>query len=439
MMSRIARLPPTLERYRIVGARLPSCLAQVEGLAPDEDGLAAASLLIEHGRVAAITAGEEPPSDATPLLHLGDGIVLPTFVDAHTHLDKGHVWPRGRNPDGSFASAIAAARADRAHWSAADVRARMSFGLRCAYAHGTAAMRTHIDSLDTQTRISWPVFAELAAEWRGRIALQGSPLFSIDRALDDATMRDIEWAMRECGAMLGAVTYMVAELGAGLDRLFRLAARYGRDLDFHVDEAKDPTARSLEAIADTALAHRFAGRVLCGHCCSLALQADDYAKRVIDKLAQAGIAIVSLPMCNLYLQDRDPQALRTPRWRGVTALHELKRAGIEVMVASDNTRDPFYAYGDLDMLEVFREATRILHLDHPAADWLMAAAATPAAVMGVEGGRLRIGAPADLVLFGASSLTELLARPQTDRVVIRGGWAIDAEPPSYRELDPLFA
>ena len=34
------------------------------------------------------------------------------------------------------------------------------------------------------------------------------------------------------------------------------------------------------------------------------------------------------------------------------------------MVASDNTRDPFYAYGDLDMIEVFREATRILHFDH---------------------------------------------------------------------------
>src|SRR5581483_3660383 len=162
-------------------------------------------------------------------------------------------------------------------------------------------------------------------------------------------------------------------------RLFRLAAKMGCDLDFHADEAKDPSARSLEAIADMALAHRFAGKILCGHCCSLALQPDDHAKRVIEKVARAGIAIVSLPMCNLYLQDRDVKAERTPRWRGVTAVHELKRAGVPVMVASDNTRDPFYAYGDLDMLEVFREATRILHFDHPAADWLKTITATPAA------------------------------------------------------------
>ena len=39
------------------------------------------------------------------------------------------------------------------------------------------------------------------------------------------------------------------------------------------------------------------------------------------------------------------------------------------MIASDNVRDPFYAYGDLDMLEVWREGVRILHLDYPFADW----------------------------------------------------------------------
>jgi cytosine deaminase len=439
-MNKVARLPASLSRYRLAGARLPACLTEVEGLAPDPDGLAEASLLVEDGRIAAILPGAALPDDtATPILHLAGGIVLPAFADIHTHLDKGHIWPRRRNPDGSFASALLACKADRARWTAEDVRARMRFGLECAYAHGTAALRTHIDSIEAQTRISWPVFAELRDEWRGRIALEGSPLFSIDRALDDGWMRDVEWAVRECGAMLGAVTYMLPELEAGLDRLFRLAARVGCDLDFHVDETKDPAARSLEAIADKAIAHRFAGRILCGHCCSLATQPEDYAVRVTAKLAEAGIAVVALPMCNLYLQDRDVEARRTPRWRGVTALHELKRAGVEVMIASDNTRDPFYAYGDLDMLEVFREGTRILHLDHPMADWLRAVTATPAALMGGKTeGRLRQGGPADLVLFAARSLDELLARPHSDRLVIRGGRALEAAPPDYRELDRLF-
>ncbi len=135
-------------------------------------------------------------------------------------------------------------------------------------------------------------------------------------------------------------------------------------------------------------------------------------KRVIGKLAEARIAVVSLPMCNLYLQDRR-QPGETPRYRGVTLLHELKAAGVAVMCSSDNTRDPFYAYGDMDALEVFREATRIAHLDTPHDDWISVVTSAPAKVMRLEhAGRFAVGAPADLILFRARSYTELLARPR---------------------------
>jgi cytosine deaminase len=48
------------------------------------------------------------------------------------------------------------------------------------------------------------------------------------------------------------------------------------------------------------------------------------------------------------------------------------------------------------------------------------------------------GQTADLVLFGARSWTELLARPQADRTVLRSGQAIDRTLPDYRELDDLM-
>jgi len=439
-VSKSLRIPPSLTRYQLVNARVPISMSALGGARSDEDGLAPASLLIENGRIAAIKGGAVAIDAPTPLFDLDGGIVLPTFTDVHTHLDKGHIWPRRRNPDGSFASALLACRTDRENWNAADLRARMRFGLECAYAHGTSALRTHIDSMSPQTAITWPIFAELRDAWRGRIALQASPLFAIELALDDAHFDEIRLAVREFKALVGAVTYMSAALEPALERLFRLAEETGSDLDFHVDETNDPASCSLEAIADMAIIRRFQGKILCAHCCSLALQPEEYAKRVIEKVARAGIAIVSLPMCNLYLQDRDVKAERTPRWRGVTAVHELKRAGVPVMVASDNTRDPFYAYGDLDMLEVFREATRILHFDHPAADWLKTVTETSAAIMGMEEKpALRPGAVADLVAFKARSFTEMFARPQNDRTVIRAGNAIMAEPPDHRELDGLVA
>src|SRR6185312_5690125 len=105
-MTVIAPLPASLTRYRIVDARVATCVTDAPGLTPDEDGLAPASLTVEDGRIAAIEpAGHAQDGDTTPSISLGGGIVLPCFVDAHTHLDKGHIWPRQRNPDGSFAGA----------------------------------------------------------------------------------------------------------------------------------------------------------------------------------------------------------------------------------------------------------------------------------------------------------------------------------------------
>lgn len=437
---------PNIPRYWITGGRCPASLISCMGpeYTVDEDGLARIDLLIENGAISAIEPGWWAPQqdvngELDSFYHLDGGIVLPRLVDAHVHLDKGHIWPRRRNPDGSFMGALNSVMADReANWSATDVRARMAFGLRCALAHGTAAVRTHIDSLGKQIGLSWPVLAELRAEWAGRIAVQGSPLFGIQFALDAAHVRDVVAAVKAHGDRLfGCVSYMIPELDAALDVIFRTAIENGFDLDFHVDETNDAAARSLEHIADAAIRHRFTGKILAGHCCSLALQEPQAEARIIAKVREAGIAVVSLPMCNMYLQDRTPG--RTPRWRGVTALHELKAAGVPVMIASDNTRDPFYAYGDLDLIEVLREGTRILQLDHAGTDWANAVARTPAAIMGLEGqGVLSPGGPADLILTRARDWTEFFARPQSDRTVLVAGRAIDTTLPDHRELDHLM-
>jgi cytosine deaminase len=42
------------------------------------------------------------------------------------------------------------------------------------------------------------------------------------------------------------------------------------------------------------------------------------------------------------------------------------------------------------------------------------------------------------VLFNARDWTELLSRPQSDRIVLRNGKAIDRTLPHYRELDTLM-
>jgi cytosine deaminase len=423
-------------RFALAGSRvLASQLAEKAGPV-DRDGFVLVDILIDQGRIAAITPAGCNEFGDTPTVALAGGIVLPTFIDAHTHLDKAHIWRRAPNPTGDFAGALEAVAKDRTlNWSAGDVAARLEFCLRTAYAHGTAAIRTHVDSIGPQTRISWPIVAEARERWRGRIELQAAPLFMIDFALDETHLADVEAMLDAFGSnILGAVTYMAPRLREGLDILFSLAERKGWDLDFHVDESVDPAACSLALIAETALARRFPGRILVGHCCSLSLHEDGERQRTIEAVAKASMDVVSLPMCNMFLQDRRPG--RTPRWRGVTALHEVKEAGVNVMIASDNVRDPFYAYGDLDMLEVWRESVRILHLDYPFAAWAPIVRAAPAKAMRLTVDALRSGARADLILTRARDFTELFARPHADRTVLRDGAPV-APPPDYADIDAL--
>jgi cytosine deaminase len=423
--------------YRLARARIPACLSAGGHFQADSDGLALVDIAVAGGSIAGIEPAAAEPSNGA--IDLAGRIVFPALVDCHTHIDKGHIWPRMPNPDGTFPAALDAVGRDRqARWSAQDVARRMEFSLRCAYAHGTAALRTHIDSLPPQETISWPVFEEMRERWKGRIALQGVSLITVEQVRDESWFTSLADRVAAAAGVLGCVAFMVPDLDALLDKVVRAAAERGLELDFHADETADPEAHALDRIAEAVLRNNFESRVLVGHCCSVARQAADIARRTLDKVARAGLSVVSLPMCNLYLQDRRLDG-STPFWRGVTLLHEMKARGTKVAVASDNTRDPFYAHGDLDMLEVYRMATRILHFDHPVGDWPAAIAATPAALMGLDGlGRIAPGAPADFILFRGRSWTELLSRPESDRIVVRAGREISTELPDYSELDDLM-
>ena len=368
-------------------------------------------------------------------IEMGGAMVLPAFVDCHTHLDKGHILPRAQNPDGTFVGALTSVREDHLNWTSKDVRTRADFSIRCAYAHGTRAIRTHVDSMNGQYKRSWPVFAELREKWANKVELQMTSLITCE-SYGMPEYADISTTVANFDGVLGMVSFPMPDLKKVLLGHFETAGNLGLALDFHTDETMDASSDTLRVIAECVMETGFCGRVLVGHCCSLSQQEENLAMDTLDLVAKAKIDVVSLPMCNLYLQDR--HAGRTPRGRGVTLVHEMKARGINVSFASDNTRDPFFAYGDLDMLEVMRMATRIAHLDHSDFDWVKSFSQTPAEVCDFPDLSLAHGTTADLVIFNARNWNELYSRPQSDRIVLRNGIAIDRTLPSYSELDLLL-
>jgi len=474
--------------YWLCNAHVPRPLLPDSLMLPEpagilaHDNLARVDLEILDGTIRSIrpsggaAANGAAEADAIPAIDLKGGMVWCGLIDLHTHLDKGHVWGRSPNVSATFEDALEIIRADASkHWDAEDVYRRIEFGLKCSYAHGTTAIRTHIDSYGDQAAVSWSVFHALQQDWGDRLTLEAVSLVTLDYYCtpEGEILADL---VAEMGGILGGVTMMGPDLETQLDRLFTLAIDRGLDIDLHTDESGDPDDITLRYVAEAALRHDFRGQIVCGHCCSLAVQSDEEAQKTIDLVKAARIGVVSLPMCNLYLQDRNQKSgirgqgsgvrdqgagvggqelastpqhpntptlqhapTRTPRWRGVTLLHELKHAGVPVAIASDNCRDPFYGFGDHDGLEVFTQGVRIAQLDAPYGDWSRVITTTPADLMGLpDAGRIAPGLPADLILCRGRYFSELLARPQGDRIVLRRGKPIDTTLPDYAELDDLL-
>jgi cytosine deaminase len=441
---------PDTRRYWLANARVPACLlgerAKVQS-PPDTEGVVSANLLIEDGKLASIVQPDVDRDDGIPRIDLGGRQVWPTLIDIHTHLDKGHSVERSPNTDGTFHNARLGAMADRAYWTVPDLRRRMDFGLRCAYAYGVSAIRTHIDTYPETIERNWQAIREMREEWRGKVDLQAVSLCPIGLLEGEFGDRIAATVAKSQGLLGGVTRTAIGDHGATLDNidalldhLFALATRHGLDVDLHVDETQDPTSATLPFVAHAAIRHGYKGRVVCGHCCSLANQPESEIDRTLDLLAEAEIAIVTLPTVNMYLQDRTPG--RTPRWRGVTVIQEMLRRGIRVAAAGDNCRDSFYAYGDHDVLDTYRQAVRIAHLDHPLAGTPAVVGAIPSSIGKFIGhGRLTIGAPARFIVLNARSVNEIVSRPQSDRVVFDRGEIVRAKPPEYSELwqEPAMA
>ncbi|MGO1162609.1 amidohydrolase family protein [Brucella pseudogrignonensis] len=365
---------------------------------------------IDCGRIASLT-----PSQSK-----NGGFITPLFSDVHVHLDKtftiGRIAERGSAKVDCLFDAIDLMNIDRESWNVDDIRARATKALEAAYAQGVGAMRTHVDWTIPDVPIAWPVLNELRQEWKDRIDLELAALIHGDIVLGAGAA--IAERVANDGGVLGAFFYRNADLEAKIEEMFRLTVQHDLKLDFHVDEGLELEADGFSLIVAATKRHNMAGRVLCGHACSLSLREPQELSRILSAAADAGTALVSLPTSNLYLQDR--LGGKSPRLRGIAPLKEARRAGMDAMLGSDNVRDAFYPYGDYDPLSVLRLAAPVCHLEPD--EWLDSITTLPARLIASDRVQaLSAGGNANFIWHDATDINDLISRPQAHRVVWRDG------------------
>ena len=436
-------------RARVPLACLPAPLRTAEsGQNPLIEPWRECDITVDGEKIAAVApAAAAPSAPAAGVTDLGGRLVFPGLVEVHTHLDKCHSWDRAPALHSDFWESLHVLRGDSVHWTEADVYRRASFALRTAWAHGTHALRTHIDTGDAPGSVGeagHAAISRLRDEWAGRIAVQTVTLCGLNAFGTRQADRIVELSARYRADAFGGFPQPNPDLPRQLDNLMAAARELRIGLDLHVDESDLAHAECLRATAEAVLRNQFPYPVACGHNCSLTLHDPARAAETIDLVRAAGIAIISLPLTNLHLMGRRRAAPvagetfgapRTPHWRGLTLLHEFVEAGVPIACGGDNVRDAFYGWGDFDLLEVYQQSVRVAHLDTRMALSPAVITTGPADIMGLPlHGRIAPGAPADLVVLEATHLNHLLARPSTPRRLIRGETFRPAELPSFSEL-----
>ena len=360
----------------------------------------------------------------TETIDAGGRLCIPGFVEPHIHLDK--VLLAGSAPEnrsGSLDEAIEILAQRKRTYSTDEIAERAGRIVLAGIANGVTRMRTHADIDSGCGLVAFDAMLALRERFAGLVDLQIVAFPQNGILGDRGTESLLREAMARGADVVGGMPFNETGPAASREHIriaFDIARDHDADIDMHVDETDDPDARTLEMLCEATAANGWHGRVTAGHTCALAGYPDEYAARVIDAVAEAGVNVIVNPATNLMLQGRgDPH----PKRRGITRVKELLAKGANVAFGQDNLRDMFYPFGRADPLELALLLAHAAHMSQPdEIDTLFSMATERAArVLRATDYGTEPGCAGDLVILDARSPVEAIAR-RADRLhVIRRG------------------
>lgn len=376
----------------------------------------------DDGRIASVGdavagASERAIGDATDV----DGwLLLPAMVEPHAHIDKALTAELVPNPRGDLGGAIEAwiDASRRGLLTYDDMVVRIGQALEMLLLNGVTAVRSHVNC-GTNSGVDHVRAAHDAiAEYAGLIDVELVALVHSPTVGDgsDGNQRVLDEAIELGVQLVGGAPHLEPDGPGSTQYALDVADRTGTSVDLHTDETLDATKLDLRELCRSIIDRGYERPVTASHCVSLGMQPPDVQHAVASEVAEAGVAVITLPQTNLFLQGREHGAA-TPR--GLTAIHPLMEAGALVAAGGDNVQDPFNLVGRSDPLET---AALLVAAGHVLPDVAYEMVSNNGRrVLGLEPVRFEVGDPADVVAIDAPSIRGAIADAPVDRSVFRGG------------------
>lgn len=378
-----------------------------------------ADVRISGARIGEVAIDRRLDAAAGEEVHqLSGWLLLPAPAEPHAHLDKALTADRVPNRTGDLMGAIEAWHAIWAGLTREDVIERARQAVLATVANGTTAIRSHVDVSSVIGLRNAEALLELREELRDLVDLQlvalvSAPMSGAEGADHRALLRD---ALAAGVDVAGGCPHIDPDPVECMERCMEAAATAGRALDLHTDETLRVESLGLRDLAARVRKTGFEHPVTASHCVSLGMQDEHTQAEVAAEVAAAGVAVVTLPQTNLFLQGHG-RPVSTPR--GLTAVHALLEAGATLAAGADNLQDPFCTVGRADQLETASLLVMAAHLLPDAA--YAAVTSGSRAALGLEPVRVAAGGPAELLAIRANTLREAIATACADRLVIHRG------------------
>ncbi|MGW4201767.1 amidohydrolase family protein [Streptomyces sp. NPDC004726] len=380
-------------------------------------------VVVRDGLITALGPGAAAGVAAHERIAANGGLIAPPFTEPHSHPDKAlsrrSIGPLGLPTRLTERPALMQRQRDlKATFTREEVAGRAGAFLRLAAAQGVGTVAGQAD-IDTVTGLTSFEGVMDAREKHADLVDLRVTAFPQEGLLQDPGAYDLVAAALASGAhRVGGWPNNERSFEdqlAHLDQVFELAERFGVGIDINVDYFTDPTERLLEPLAERTVAHGMQGMVNANHVGALETYSDDDARRVIAKVAEAGIAVT---VCPSNLGGSYP-------YRGVSRANQLLAAGVTVAAGTGNFQDNWEPFGNLDPMDTARLAWHAFPLadeDDKGIETAWRLVSDHAArAAGVPYGELRTGGRADFVVLAATTVTDALRNEPGPRWFVRGG------------------
>jgi len=372
---------------------------------------------IRNGTVMEI--GDEIKGRTITEINANGGLVTPSLVNPHLHLDKVYSFNlagedalkeyQSTSMEGSIRAIELASRVKK-NYREDVIYENAKKAVLESLTYGCTAIRAFAD-VDTMAKLeAIKGILRLRDELRGIMELQ-VVAFPQEGIVRDPGSEELLLKAVELGAdVVGGIPwieYTEEDTSRHIEIVFRIAEQFDRDIALLTDDAGDPWLKTTEMSVKKVIKDGWIGRTTIHHARAMSLYPETYLRKLLTLIKKSGSSVIV-----------------NPHTGPITArVKDMVKEGINVALGQDDIADAYYPFGRGNMIEVAFLASHLLRWLSPSLLDIIYDMITVNAAKAMRLSRygLCVGCDADLLVFSSRNVYETIWKQEIPQYVIKRG------------------